>query len=86
MLEMGQVYSDLAALSGRDPADADVQAVIARWHQNIRRFTEPTPEILRGMGDLYNQDARFTVTFDRVQPGLAVYMQRAINVYVDGLE
>ena len=86
MKETGQVYTDLAALAGRDPADPAVQAVMARWHQSIRRFYEPTPEILRGLGELYNQDARFTATFDRVQPGLAVIMQRAINVYVDGLE
>jgi MerR family transcriptional regulator, thiopeptide resistance regulator len=86
MQEMGQVYTDLAALSSRDPADPAVQAVMARWHQSIRRFYEPTPEILRGLGDLYLQDARFTDTFDRVQPGLAVVMQRAIAVYVDGLE
>ena len=86
MKETGQVYTDLAALAGRDPADPAVQAVMARWHQSIRRFYEPTPEILRGLGELYNQDARFTATFDRIQPGLAVTMQRAINVYVDGLE
>lgn len=86
MQEMGQVYTDLAALSGRDPADPAVQAVMARWHQSIRRFYEPAPEVLRGLGELYNQDARFTANFDRVQPGLAAYAQRAINVYVDGLE
>lgn len=86
MQEMGQVSIDLAALSDRDPADADVQAVMARWHQSIRRFYEPTPEILRGLGELYTTDARFTATFDRVQPGLAATLQRAINVYVDGLE
>jgi hypothetical protein len=42
--------------------------------------------MLRGMSELYIQDARFTATFDRVQPGLAVFMQQAVAVYVDGLE
>jgi DNA-binding transcriptional MerR regulator len=86
MAEANAIYRDLAALSGRDPADAGVQAVIARWHQNIRHFYEPSPEMLRGMSELYKQDARFTATFDRVQPGLAVFMQQAVAVYVDGLE
>jgi DNA-binding transcriptional MerR regulator len=86
MAEGSQIYRDLAALMDRDPADPAVQAALARWHQNIRHFYEPTPEILRGMGDLYVQDERFTANIDRVQPGLAAYMQRAIAVYVDGME
>ena len=83
--EGNAIYRDLAALMDRDPADPAVQAVMVRWHQNIRQFYEPTPEILRGLGDLYVQDARFTANIDRVAPGLAAYMQRAIAVYVDGL-
>jgi DNA-binding transcriptional MerR regulator len=86
MAEGNAIYRDLAALSDRDPADADVQGVIARWHQSIRNFYEPSPEMLRGLSELYLEDARFTATFDRVQPGLAVFMQQAVAVYVDGLE
>jgi hypothetical protein len=85
LAEGNAIYRDLAALMDRDPADPAVQAVIVRWHQNIRHFYEPTPEILRGLGGLYVQDERFTATIDRVQPGLAEYMQRAIATYVDGL-
>lgn len=86
LAESRDIVLDLAALTDRDPADPAVQAVVARWHQNLRHFYEPTPEILRGLGELYNQDPRFEQNYERVQPGLAAYMQRAINVYVDGLK
>lgn len=80
--EGGQVYQDMVALLGRDPADADVQAVVGRWHQNLRAFYEPTPDILRGLGQAYEEDPRFATFFAGLHPDLPAFLNRAIESYV----
>jgi DNA-binding transcriptional MerR regulator len=85
--EMESIGSDLAALVGQDPADPAVQAVIERHFRHINdRFYTCTPEIYRGLGELYVTDPRFTANIDKVKPGLAAFWREAINRYCDRLE
>ena len=65
--EGGQIYQDMVALLGRDPAAAEVQAVVARWHDNLRAFYEPTPDILRGLGQAYAAQPEFSAFFATLQ-------------------
>ena len=70
----------------RDPADPDVQQWVARHHRQIDdRFYTCTPEVYRGLGDMYVDDARFTAFYDRVKPGLAPFLRDAMHVYADTL-
>lgn len=85
MAEGGAIYRELAALIGRDPGDAAVQAVITRWHQHIRSFYEPTAEILRGLGQGYVENPQFAAFFQTIQPDLPDFMRRAIDYYVEQL-
>lgn len=81
--ETGANYERLAALMS-EPVESDaVQAEIAIWHENLRNFYEPTPEMLRGLGDLYVQDPRFNETIDRVAVGLSEFLQKSIAYYCD---
>ena len=68
---------------GRDPGEAGVQALIARWHQHLRYFYEPSPERLLGLAEMYVAEPRFRATFDRIDPGLAEFMRRAVRVYCE---
>lgn len=86
MAEAGRIYSDLAALIDRDPASPEVHAVMARWHQNMRHFYEPTPDILRGLGSHYNSEPRFIATFQQFHPDLPPFLEKAVLAYVDTLE
>lgn len=81
--ETGANYECLAALMNEPVESEAVQAEIAQWHKNLRNFYEPTPEMLRGLGDLYVQDSRFNENIDRVAEGLSEYMQKAIAYYCD---
>jgi len=63
-----------------------VQAVIARWHQHLRYFFEPSAAVLRGLASGYNDDARFRANFDKMEPRLAPFMLSAITVYCNKLE
>ncbi|MGF1504031.1 MAG: MerR family transcriptional regulator [Chloroflexi bacterium] len=84
--EGNAIYADLAALIRCDPAHPDVQAVVARWHQHIRYFYEPTPAILRGLGDLYVHSPDFSETFAALHPDLPAFARDAVRVYCAGLD
>lgn len=83
--EGGAIYQALAALVDRDPADADVQALVGRWHHHLRAFYEPTPDILRGLGQAYAEQPEFAAFYASLHPGLPRFLSRAIACYVDGL-
>ena len=83
----GEAYTvALAGLMERDPADPEVQAQIARHHRLIdERFYPCPPELFRALGEGYVADERFTAFYDKVKPGLAVFMRDAMVVYADAL-
>jgi DNA-binding transcriptional MerR regulator len=81
LAEGGAVYQDLVTHLGEDPGSEPVQQAIARWHQNLRYFYEPTPEILRGLGQAYSQHPQFRATFTRMHPDLPELLTAAIEYY-----
>ncbi len=86
--ESSDIDAKLAALmdEGKSPADDDVQKQIMRWFRHINdRFYTCTPEIFRGLGEMYVQDKRFTANYDKIRPGLAGFKRDAMHVYCDKL-
>src|SRR5579871_6551512 len=84
VLEEGnQIYSDLvdAIEAGKSTQDADVQAILERWHEHLRYFYEPTLDILRGLGELYNSEPDFIANFQKLHPDLPAYLQTGITQY-----
>lgn len=86
LAEGGAIYAGLAALIGQPPDSPAVQATIARWHQHLRYFYEPTVEMLRGLGQLYVDHPDFKRNIGQFHPDLPAFMRAAIEVYCDGLE
>ncbi len=84
--EGNQVYEDLVGLIDQPADDPKVQAIIARWHQHMKYFYDPSIERMRGLADLYNDSPDFKSKFDSNHPRLAEYMREAINIYCDNLE
>lgn len=86
--EGNAIYSDAAKLmqAKADPASPEAQAVAQRWHQHLRYFYEPPLVVLRGLGDLYNDDPRFHANIGAVGAGLPEYLREVIHTYVDALE
>lgn len=83
--EGGAIYRELATLTDRDPADAAVQGLIGRWHQHLRAFYEPTPDILRGLGAAYEEQPQFAAFYEALHLALPGFLHRAIDYYVDHL-
>jgi DNA-binding transcriptional MerR regulator len=84
--EGGAIYRELDAHRARDPESPEVQALIGRWHEHLRNFYEPTPEILRGLGAAYAADPAFADFFARFDAALPGFMHQAIEIYCDRLE
>jgi DNA-binding transcriptional MerR regulator len=85
MAEGQAIYRDLVALMDRGPASPEVQHVLARWHQHMRYFYEPSVARLRGLGALYVEHPEFAANFREMHPDLPEFMQEAIGVYCDNL-
>lgn len=86
--EGSTVYADLTALmqSGASASSAEAHAVMARWHQHIRHFYEPTLDILRGLGRMYNEHPDFIATFQQFHPDLPPYLEQAVAHYCATLD
>lgn len=77
-----EIIAGLVSRMDRDPADPEVQALIARHHAMICRWFFDCPkDIYRQIGDGYVDDPRFTAFWDNIQPGLAVFVRDAIRPY-----
>ncbi len=81
--EGGAIAAGLAKLMDRDPADPDVQALIARQHAWIENFFPASGEVFRGLGELYATNEEFRAFYDRFAPGLADFMREAMKYYAD---
>lgn len=82
------IYIKIADLmdGGADPGDAEVQAQTKRWYDHITdSFYTCTPEIFRGLGEMYVADHRFTENIDKVRPGLAAFLKDAMKIYADSV-
>lgn len=86
---MAEGQANMLAMSNlmdRLPQDAEVQAEVARWHQHLKYFYDPTIERMRGLGQMYVDDPRFGSVYEKVKPGLSHFMKKAIDAYCDRLE
>jgi len=76
----GAVTRLMAETMGRPVSDPDVQAAIARPPCVDRELLPVLCGDVRGLGQMYVDDPRFTATYDKVRPGLAVFMRDADGV------
>lgn len=79
------IYQELADLRQLDPTSDQAQLAIAKWYtylnENFGNFY--TPEVFRGLGQLYIEDQRFTHNIDQYGQGLAQFMCQAMTYFAD---
>ncbi|WP_068774791.1 MerR family transcriptional regulator [Paenibacillus sp. FJAT-26967] len=87
MSESRHIYAKVIAEMSGGADDPHVQEAVGELRQWITdHFYECTPEIFRGLGDLYVDDERFTANIDKYQPGLAAFLKEAMHIYCDRLD
>lgn len=87
--ESTEIYAAVAGLmdSGLAPEHADVQAQVQKWRDHITKyFYNCPPEMVRGLGEMYVADERFTKNIDKVRPGLAAFLSQAMVYYAENAE
>lgn len=66
------------AAMDRGASDPEVQRWVAAYHDQInRRYYTCRTEIYRQLGNMYVADPRFMAFYEKVRPGLAVFMRDA---------
>lgn len=79
--ESGAIYDDIVAVMDKGYASPEVQQIIARWHQHLRYFYEPSTERLLGLGQMYTEHPEFVAKFRALHPDLPEFLNQAIQYY-----
>lgn len=72
-----------AKAAGKSPADAEVQALVAKHYAWLKNFYDPSLEMYRGLGSMYVDDSRFAANYEKYGEGMAVFMRDAMHAYCD---
>ena len=73
----------LAELMDLDPAERQVQEVVAQHYQHLLQFTPIDKEYYRGLGKMYTQDERFKAHYDQHKEGLADFLHKGIQIFCE---
>ena len=76
------IYTDMIAAMPKGPESSEAQAIVERWRRHIEYFWTPNEEQLPGLAQSYVDDPRFRANFDKMHSELAVFMCKAVKVYV----
>ncbi len=82
MNEGNRIYQEIANNMDKAPDHEVIRKLVRAWQEHISRyFYECSTEMLSGLGELYVNDQRFTENIDKIKPGLAGYLNKAIASY-----
>lgn len=66
------------------PDSSDVQAAISDYHAYLNKyFYTCDTEFLRGLADMWVEDARFAVNYERIREGGADFVRKAAHIFCD---
>jgi DNA-binding transcriptional MerR regulator len=66
------------------PDDPDVQAAIGEYHAYINKyFYACDVEFLHGLADMWVEDPRFAVNYERIREGGAAFVRQAVHIFCD---
>ena len=68
----------------KDVSSIEIQNIVEQFKQNIsKNFYNCTNEILKGLGEMYVSDERFTKNIDKYKEGLAIFLRDSFNYYYE---
>ena len=78
-----EIYTELAGVRHLEPESKEAQQQIHEWYEFLNEIGEYSPEMFKGLGDMYVEDERFTKNINKFGDGLAQFMQHAMSVYYE---
>jgi DNA-binding transcriptional MerR regulator len=83
LARMNEITLGISGNMDKGPESPEVQQWIDRWYQHINTyFYDCSLEIFESLGRMYNEDPAFRATYEKVRPGLAAFMEKAMLHYV----
>jgi DNA-binding transcriptional MerR regulator len=77
-----EIDEKFIAAMDQGPESSLAQEAVSEWQQYIsENFYTCSIEMIKGLGDLYVNDAKFTKNIDKKKPGLAKFKRDAMNIY-----
>ena len=76
------IYQSLADLIEQESNSPQVQLLISKMHKNLCLYWDISPMAFKELGAMYVEDERFTQYYDKFKPGLALFINKAIDDYV----
>jgi DNA-binding transcriptional MerR regulator len=70
-------------VAGTPVDDPAVQAEVHAHYQGMCHFWTPNQDAYKGLGQMYVDDERFKVNYEKIAEGLAEYQRDAMAVYAD---
>jgi DNA-binding transcriptional MerR regulator len=80
--EWAQLFADVEAALGEDPASAKAQALAVRWRKLLEGFTGGDPEIQKGLNKMYADQANWpeqTRQAYAIKPEIMEFMMKALS-------
>jgi len=66
------------------PDDPDVQAAVGEYYAYLNKyFYTCEVNFLRGLADMWVQNPRFAVNYERIREGGAAFVRQAVHIYCD---
>lgn len=69
----------------KGPKSDEIRKLVELWRAGINRFYNTTPEMCRGLANMYVEDERFGAFYKKYHPDLPQFIRDAINYYCDTL-
>jgi hypothetical protein len=69
--------------SGQAVSEPDVQFWISKHYEYVCQFWTPNRIAYKSLALTYTMDPAFKATYEAFEPGLALFIQRAINIWAD---
>ncbi|MCF7865001.1 MAG: MerR family transcriptional regulator [Candidatus Pacebacteria bacterium] len=82
-IEGDNILRKAATLVDKDVHSNEVQNLIAEHYKHLSNFYTPTPEMYRGLAEMYIGDTRFKIHFEKYHPELPQFMHDAMIAFVD---
>ena len=66
--------------------DGKVQELIGKHYEWVSNFYDPSKEIYSGLADLYVEDERFKINYEKIAVGLAEYISSAMKLFAENMK
>jgi len=82
--EGDMILKEAVGLIDQDVHSKEVQDLIAKHYKHLSNFYTPSPEMYKGLAEMYIGDTRFKEYFAEYHPKLPQFMHEAMIVFAEG--